>query len=149
MDKVEKILKSVIYCNLATVCEDGTPWNTPVFFGFDNRKNIYWWSPLRAVHSQNVIRNHQVFITVFDSRAPEGKGEGVYIKATADVLEAEAAVNKAVKIYNNRSKVIKLSMQNSAAPAPTRIFVARPDKIWTNIDKEEGGYFVDARKPII
>lgn len=35
--KVLEILKKVKYLTLATVTEDGKPWNSPVFGAFDNR----------------------------------------------------------------------------------------------------------------
>ena len=148
MDRIEKIFKSVIYCTLSTVCEDGTPWSTPVFFSYDGQKSIYWWSPIKAVHSKNIVRNQQVFITVFDSRVPEGEGQGIYIKATAKILEEPVEIKKAIEIYNSRSKVFKLSLQNSSGKAPTRIFVAKPDEIWANVDNEENGYFIDTREQL-
>jgi len=136
-----------LYCNVATVTLDGMPWNTPLFYVYHQNK-IYWWSPLKAQHSQNIIHRTEIFITIFNSQLTEGKGKGIYIRASAKALENNVQIRDAIKIYNARSTVFKLSMNNSSGKAPTRIFVAQLGEKWTNVDGEDRGYFIDTREPI-
>ncbi len=42
-------------------------------------------SPLN-VHSQNIARDNRVFVVIFDTSAPEGTGEGVYMEGSASLL---------------------------------------------------------------
>ena len=144
----EEIFRQNIYCTIATINKDGSPWSSPVFFAFDQAKNIYWWSPLKATHSQNIIRDERAFINIFNSQVPESKGKGLYIKARAKIVEDLRELEHAINVYNKRSKVFKLSIKNSSGEAPTRIFLAEPEMIWTNIDKKEKGYFLDSREQV-
>lgn len=82
-----KILKKIQYMTLATVCPDGSPWNTPLAPTFDNNLVFRWGSNEHSVHSQNVRNERRVFVVIYDSTAPEGTGEGVYMKGEAEELD--------------------------------------------------------------
>ncbi len=81
------ILKTLKYMTLATVCEDGSPWNSPVAHSPLKELIFYWGSTEDSVHSQNIRRDKRVFVVVYDSTAPEGTGEGVYMKGYAEELD--------------------------------------------------------------
>ncbi len=52
-----------------------------------------WGSSPENVHSGNIRRDSRVFAVVFDSNAPEGMGEGVYMQGRAyELEEREGAV---------------------------------------------------------
>ncbi len=146
MKDVLRILSSAEFCNIATVCEDGSPWNTPVFFVSDKDQNIYWWSSLKAVHSKNILRDSRVYITVLDPSATQNDGLAVYLKATANVLDNPKEISEAMDLYNTRSVFVKLTNDISSGKAPTRIFKAEAKKIWLNAGGQEGEYYVDVRK---
>lgn len=82
-----KILQSIKYMTLATVCADGSPWNTPVAPTFNKELIFRWGSNEQSVHSQNVRNEKRVFVVIYDSTAPEGVGEGVYMKGEAEELD--------------------------------------------------------------
>ncbi|MDB5244359.1 MAG: hypothetical protein JWN18_229 [Parcubacteria group bacterium] len=89
------ILKSIHYITLATVCEDGSPWNSPVSATIDADLNFSWGSNADNIHSQNIGRDGRVFVVIFDSKAAEGTGEGLYLKGTAEELGQENdSINK-------------------------------------------------------
>ena len=138
------------YCNLATVSSDGNPWNTPLFFAHQH-ETIYWWSPLDAVHSLNIINNGNAFITIYDSTTPIGKGDGVclYLECEAAMVDDENERNKAIKLFNNKvgDKDFYLNKGNTTGDSPTRLFKANILKSWLNAEGEKNGYFVDTRKP--
>jgi len=106
MDEVQKILAAVKFCNLATVCDDGRPWNSPVFFVHDG-ESFYWWSDQKAVHSQNIARDPRVFITVYDSTVSENEAKAAYFQASARLLNA-SEIDKVTKLYNGRAKFFQL-----------------------------------------
>lgn len=85
----QEILEKIHYINIATVNEDGTPWNTPVSASHDKKLIFYWGSNPQNVHSQNIRRNENVFVTIYDSTAPEGTGEGIYLVGKAKELGQE------------------------------------------------------------
>ena len=72
---------------LATVCADGSPWNTPVSPTYDKELIFRWGSNENSVHSQNVRNEKRVFVVIYDSTAPEGLGEGVYLQGEAHELD--------------------------------------------------------------
>lgn len=90
-DATQRILRNNSYATLSTICEDGSPWATPVHFAYDNTQ-LYWFSTDTTQHSQNVARDHRVFVTIFDSRQmiaePEDRG-ALYIQSEARKLEGE------------------------------------------------------------
>lgn len=88
----QTILENNNYAVLSTICEDGTPWGTPVHIAFDEQ-SIYWISADDAIHSRNIERNSRVFLVVFDSQQDTARGErsALYVATTAWVLEGEEA----------------------------------------------------------
>jgi hypothetical protein len=86
IDSAVKILKEMKYMTIATVCSDGSPWNTPVGPTPSNDLVFRWGSTENSVHSQNIRRDGRIFVVVYDSTAPEGTGEGIYMKGTAEEL---------------------------------------------------------------
>lgn len=138
------------WCNLATVCADGSPWNTPLFYVHD-KHSLYWWSPLKAVHSQNILRDDRVFITIYDSHTPVGKGDGagLYLCCKAKVVTSDE-FNKVMALFNEKVKVPDFFLTERAVDgkAPTRLFQATIQQAWENKDGNENGYFVDERREI-
>lgn len=97
------ILEKNHYVVLSTVCEDGSPWGTPVHFAFDEQ-NIYWFSADSTVHSQNVMRTGKVFLIIYNSQQnPEALDErgAVYVATTARALEGDEEL-AARDIYADR-----------------------------------------------
>ncbi len=82
-----KILKNIKYMTLATVCVDGSPWNTPLAPTPSKDLIFRWGSNEESIHSQNVRNEKRVFVVIYDSTAPEGVGEGVYMKGIAEELD--------------------------------------------------------------
>jgi len=96
LQKAKSIISQIAYINLATVTEDGYPWNSPLFSVHDDNFNFYWISDKSAVHSKNITNNKKAFITIYDSTALERLGEGVYMQTLAYELD-DASTNEVVK----------------------------------------------------
>ena len=116
-----KVLKSIQYMTLATVCADGSPWNTPLAPTFNDELVFRWGSNEESIHSQNVRNEKRVFVVIYDSTVPEGTGVGVYMKGEAEELGEYEGM---LKIYQ-----------------------FRPEHIWVNDEEknEDGTFKKDVR----
>jgi hypothetical protein len=82
-----QIFKEMKYMTIATICADGSPWNTPVAPTPGKDLIFRWGSNEESTHSQNIRREKRVFVVVYDSHAPEGAGEGIYMRGEAEELD--------------------------------------------------------------
>lgn len=146
-DIANKIFNSNRYLTLSTVDSVGKPWAAPVWYVRDGEGNLYWWSPIASQHSQNIVINPDVYITVFDSRSPEGDGLGLYIQAFAAELP-ESELDKVVELYNSTTEKFKMTRENCSGEAPTRLYKAVPSKVWHNDGLEHDSYYADVRQEI-
>lgn len=88
MNQDAGLLEDNHFMTLATVCEDGRPWNVPITFAFLDGA-LYWRSVDSAVHSQNIARDSRVSISIFDAQPrPNVKGlQAFYLQSRARKLE--------------------------------------------------------------
>jgi nitroimidazol reductase NimA-like FMN-containing flavoprotein (pyridoxamine 5'-phosphate oxidase superfamily) len=100
-DTVPRLLNEHRYVVLGTADEDGRPWATPVFYAADGEYRIVWVSAPDSRHSRNISARPEVAITVFDSHAPIGGAEALYLEATAAPV-ADDARAAALAVLNNR-----------------------------------------------
>jgi uncharacterized protein YhbP (UPF0306 family) len=87
---------------LATADASGPPWVTPVWYALDSLSSLIWISRPDARHSQNLSVRPQLGIVIFDSRAPIGTGQGVYLEATAEPV-TENGFEAAMAVFSQRS----------------------------------------------
>ena len=131
-------LNDNLYCNLASVSNEGRPWNTPLFFV--HKSNVlYWWSPFEAVHSKNIIDNSRAFITVYDSNTPIAKGDGVclYLDCSAQLVESDE-LESVIKLFNEKVKLkdFFLSIDNTTGDADKEVKCPKCDS--TDFEKVGG-----------
>ena len=74
------------YMTLATRDDAARPRLSPVHYTCARYSDFYWVSSPDAQHSRNITEWSQVEIVIFDSTAPVGEGEGVYIGASAETI---------------------------------------------------------------
>lgn len=144
---VKQIIVRNSYMNIATVTSDGQPWNTPVFFAYSGGR-FYWFSAKFSVHSQNIKHNGNVFITIYDSTAPEGEGKGLYIQANAHVVSDEL-LDEGIVAYNHKAQKFKIDKPFVRNSSPNSLYCAEVVKVWTNDDDEVDGDYVDIREQIV
>src|SRR5829696_2251904 len=77
------------YMTLGTVEPDGAPRLSPVYYTPARHTDFYWVSSPEARHSRNIAVRPQVRIVIFDSTAPIGEGEAVYLSALARSVGAD------------------------------------------------------------
>lgn len=127
------ILNRVRYITLATSSRDGLPWNTPLGYKLDEDLNFYWVSEYSKQHSKNIKENKQVFIVIYDSTAPEEKGEAIYISAHAQELSEPNDIKYVRKLLKGTDKN---AMEKLSGESLRRAYRAIPQKIWINGPKD-------------
>lgn len=137
--KAIEILAKIQYATVATVTPDGKPWNSPVAHEIDVDHNIYWFSDKESQHSKNVRTNPHAFIVIYDSTAPEGTGEGVYVEADVIELNDAEEINKVRNVKKGR---VVDDANEFLGEAVRRCYKAIPKRMWMNDAEEKDGKFI-------
>ena len=145
VERARRILERVGNGSLATVSPDGRPWNSPLFVAFDANLRFYWSSHIDAEHSRNIATRPDVFLVVFDSTQPDQSGGAVYMRATASELTDETSIRGALAYLARRKNEPPKPLADFRSPQRRRVYQAVPDAVWTNVLKEEDGYYYDER----
>jgi nitroimidazol reductase NimA-like FMN-containing flavoprotein (pyridoxamine 5'-phosphate oxidase superfamily) len=113
------------YMTLATADGEGRPWASPVFYAAANYTEFYWISAPEATHSQNLAERPQLSIVIFDSGAPAGTGQAVYMSATAEQVAAHD-LGPGLAVYPGPAEPgsYPLTPEQVRAPAPYRLYRA-------------------------
>ena len=96
------IIDANMYMVLGTADAVGQPWVSPVYYATAGYKDFYWVSSPEVRHSQNIAIRPQVGIVIFDSQAPIGTGQGVYMSAIAEQLTG-ADLDRGIDIFSRTS----------------------------------------------
>ncbi|SHN75327.1 pyridoxamine 5'-phosphate oxidase family protein [Cryptosporangium aurantiacum] len=100
---VPRLLAAHHYLVLGTADGEGRPWATPVFYAADGDHRVVWVSAPDSRHSRNIAARPGVAITVFDSSAPIGGAEALYLQATAEAVpDDDDARGAALALLNAR-----------------------------------------------
>lgn len=142
------IIDASLYLVLATVTEDGRPWNSPVYFCHDDRFNLYWASAIESQHSKNLECSPAIFLVFFDSSTGWGKGRGVYMSATAHLVEDRDEVERVRKLRMQKVSQADQPIDDFTGNSPRRIYQATPKQIWMNGDQMVDGVMIDTREDI-
>jgi general stress protein 26 len=143
--RAKELIEKIQYAAVATVSGDGRPWNAPVFVAYDSNYNFYWGTDHNSQKSKNIYNNDHVFLVLYDSTAPAGKGEGVYIEATAAEIKHAQEIERAHKLLCDRHVAPYWKLQQLQGSAPVRLYKAIPSKIWMNGGGTNDGHYVDIR----
>ena len=138
--RAQEILKTIRYSTIATTSKEGMPWNSPVASEYDEDLNIYWFSDKENQHSHNVRENENVFIVIYDSTAPEGSGEGLYIQARAYELDNPEEILFARRIKKGQDYIH--TKGEFLGDSIRRVYKAIPQRIWMNDAEEKDGVFL-------
>jgi uncharacterized protein YhbP (UPF0306 family) len=142
--RAAEIIKEILYITIASVSQDGQPWNSPVYSAFDKDLNFYWFSDKNSQHSQNVRGNSKVLLVIYNSTVPEGTGEGVYVKAIVSELNNPDEILAAKAVLDERvGKEKERNAENYMGDAVLRGYKATAVQAWMNDDdKDESGNYV-------
>jgi Pyridoxamine 5'-phosphate oxidase len=133
---LEAIARAIIdanqYMTLGTANEAGRPWVSPVWYALAHYREFFWVSSPEATHSRNLVARPQLSIVIFDSRAPIGTGQGVYMSASAEKL-AGVDLDRGVSIFSRRSEAHGASEwkpEDVRPPALHRLYRATAEDHW-------------------
>jgi hypothetical protein len=133
LDEVARaILDGNRYMVLGTADEGGRPWVSPVYYAPTGYSELYWVSSPEAQHSRNLAGRRELSIVVFDSRAPVGEGQGVYMSAVAEPLKG-AELEQGIEILSRVSVshgARPWTVEDVQEPAPLRLYGARVSEHW-------------------
>jgi Pyridoxamine 5'-phosphate oxidase len=126
------IIDSNLYMTLGTADEAGRPWVSPVWYASVGYAEFYWVSSPGAAHSRNVATRPQVSVVIFDSRAPVGTGQAVYMTAVAEELKG-AELDRGIEIFSQASVAggaREWRPEDLRAPALYRLYRATASEHW-------------------
>ncbi len=128
--KEKELLKTVRHIALATVNEDGTPHNTPLFFIYNNDFTKFYMSTHpSALHSKNVERTGKGYVVVYDSEVFKG---GLYLTLRNFKQVGADDLHEAMEVYNQtrlRWGMEALPDEHYQEPNERRLYVADIHKI--------------------
>lgn len=144
IEEVKSLIATTRHIAMATVNENGTPHNTPLRFIPDPEfKYIYWGSHPESVHSKNIERTEQVYITLFDRVEYNG---GLYMKAeNAHELSGEE-LESALETHNNlriSEGKTPLELSYYTGDKPQRMWGAEITRLWIyGTERDEDGHIL-------
>jgi uncharacterized protein YhbP (UPF0306 family) len=129
---ISDIIEASRYLVLATADAAGRPWSSPVYFAYIGFAEFFWVSSPDVTHSRNIAVRPEVGIVVFDSQAAIGAGQGVYMSATAKLLESGETA-PGIEAFSHRSVAHGGPEWTSADLGPgtgLRLYQATADSHW-------------------
>jgi uncharacterized protein YhbP (UPF0306 family) len=121
---VPSLLGQHRYLVLGTADADGRPWATPVFYAADGEHRVLWVSAPDSRHSRNIAARPEVAITIYDTHAPIGGAEALYLEATAGYV-ADDDRDAALAVLNSRLPgTHQLGTDDLAPSGPLRVYQA-------------------------
>src|SRR5688572_14837124 len=80
-----EILRRAHFGVVASITDDGSPWNSPLVVERDKNLNLYWYSDKDSRHAQNVRGDGRVMVVFYDPTVSEANAamSGLYIEAIA------------------------------------------------------------------
>src|SRR6266511_3314190 len=115
------------YMVLGTADRDGRPWVSPVYYAPSGYADLYWVSSPEAQHSRNLAARPELSVVVFDSQAPVGEGQGVYMSAVAEQLTG-ADLERGIETFSHVSfshGARPWTIEDVQEPASLRLYRAR------------------------
>jgi hypothetical protein len=150
IERARWLLQNVRHAAIATVNEDGSPHNSPVFFQYDKGlKYLYWGSSPEAQRSKNIARDGRIFAVIYEAN----EGGGLYIQGNeAHVLEGEELVQGLAVLNEFRVRRDKapLGIDYYTGNSPQRMYRVTIQKLSVNISErdEHGNIIRDYRHEI-
>jgi nitroimidazol reductase NimA-like FMN-containing flavoprotein (pyridoxamine 5'-phosphate oxidase superfamily) len=127
-----EIIDRSLYMVIATSDPSGQPWASPVYYAPSGYRDFYWVSQPDATHSINLRDRREVGIVIFDSSAPIGNGQGVYLLGVARELPAHETA-EGVEILSKRSVGhggVEWSVDDVSPPARHRLYQATAEALY-------------------
>jgi uncharacterized pyridoxamine 5'-phosphate oxidase family protein len=119
-----RVIDANRYMTLATVDLDGRPRLSPVYYTAAGYTDFYWVSSPEAQHSRNLAERPEVQIVIFDSTAPVGQGEAVYLRGTAKQMPDGQLESVLSQAFRTGAGARQFKANELRGGAPYRLYVA-------------------------
>lgn len=114
------------YLTLGTTEPDHRPRVSPVYFTHVDYRDFYWVSSPTARHSRNIAARPEIAIVIFNSAAPIGQGQAVYVSAHASVVAADELPGRCAEAFARVSPGAKRFQPDElSGDAALRLYRAR------------------------
>ena len=126
------IIDANLYMTLGTADETGRPWVSPVYYASAGYTQFYWVSSPEATHSRNLATRPQISIVIFDSQAPIGTGQAVYMSTIAEELTG-VELERGIAIFSRGSEARgapEWKPEDVRPPAVYRLYRATASEHW-------------------
>lgn len=149
---IKDLAQNSRYIVLATVNEDGTPHNSPLFYiPSEKLDKIFMGTHPQSLHARNITRSGEAFGVIF-GRVPDG-GRGIYLKINNFREVSDDELPNALHTHNNaRSKIGKepIQIEYYKKTSPQRMYVGDIVEISVNdaVRDDQGRLIQDVRKLI-
>jgi hypothetical protein len=114
---------------------------------FDEELNLYWVSNELSQHIQNIEQEPRIFVTIHDSRLPNGSPEidALYLEMRAEIMSTPVDIAMARR-YSGIDFSDKIpGHEDFLGDCPRRFVRAIPVRIWHHGDTRRRGHTIDAR----
>jgi general stress protein 26 len=123
-----RLMAAAPLCALATVSAGGRAHVNHMYFAWNDRYDVFWYSDEESVHSRNLARNPSAAITIYDSHQVNGRPDrGIQLFGAAAISRDEQASPaykrrfrgvdpSAYTAYRFRPRTVKLFDERSLAP---------------------------------
>lgn len=149
-EKARQIIAHQTFMVIATT-QGNQPWNTPVYFAYDEKFHLFWHSSPTTQHAENIRLNEHVFIVIYDLKTLEG----VYLLGKAKELQNREEISYGIDVLFSRAYQNDLQkkqeigkIEDFLGDAKLRMYQFIPEKVWMNSATKWKGKFVDFRIPI-
>ena len=132
VEQAKKIIANNLYMVIATTGGD-RPWVSPVYMAYDEQYNFYWVSELDTRHSRLIEKNNKVAVVIFDSKAAEGTGIGVYFEGEVSTLVDIEQIKKAIPLLYDRKHKPHRLVEDFSDGSTRRIYKVTPKKMWVKM----------------
>lgn len=134
--RAKVLLEEIHHIPLATVNSDGTPHLSPVFMVFNAELKGFWSSRADSLHSLNIDRTKNIFLTIFDSRVGHGglfmSGRGR--QATGDDEAGEGYLLLSTQKRRMYGAMPPMDLYKKSSTQ--KIYCFEPERFWINFSEK-------------
>jgi Pyridoxamine 5'-phosphate oxidase len=144
-----RVIDANNYMVLGTLDPDDSPRLSPVYYTPARYADFYWLSSPRAHHSRNVTERPAVEIVIFDSTAPIGNGQAVYLSATARPISDSRLEAVCPEAFRTTAGAPRFEPDELRGGALLRLFAAHLESCEVHVPGSHPvhGRGVDTRQP--
>jgi hypothetical protein len=150
-DGARQVIDTNLYLTLGTTESDGGPRLSPVYFTHVDYRDFYWVSSPAAHHSVNIAARPKVAIVIFNSTAPIGQGQAVYLSAHASMVAGDELPQRCAEAFARISPGAKrLQPRDLSGDAVLRLYRAHATSHEVHIPGRDPTYGagVDTRRHV-